>query len=177
MAKKSAVINFDGDNNTLVLQGPWMVAQISSLERLWKRIALPKISSLTIDAKALETLDTAGAWVLQRVLSELKARNITTNITGLGESQQAMLDLVTKQSDKVKIPEKKKYPGFLYCFGKKGEDKALQFVEFLAFIGELFVEFVSTVPQRKKLQWRSIFSHIEDSGCNALPILALLSFG
>ncbi|HEV2613895.1 MAG TPA: ABC transporter permease [Gammaproteobacteria bacterium] len=64
----------------------------------------------------------------------------------------------------------------LVRIGKNSTEKALEFYQFLEFIGELALTFIRLLKNPKNFPYRSIVSVIETTGVNALPLIGLLSF-
>lgn len=169
-------IDYDQAQNgpaTLRLRGAWDVGSLQAIQSEVKkalRKGLPP--ACTLDASGIEALDTAGAWLLQRL------RHGHTEITGLKPEYQDILTLVNRSQ--VKPPPHPPRPRHLTALviriGKASCTVWRETLELLRFIGETSATLFRCIKNPRRLRVASIIRHIDETGINAVPIVALIAF-
>ncbi len=162
--------------NKIICSGNWTLPTIEKLAEQINTLALPVATKLQIEAETITKLDTAGAWMLNQLIKRLTAQKISIDKINLKEKQQNLLSLISNQTiDLTKNKPPKPLKG-LALLGKDTIDRILFFLGFLNFIGEISIQTVKNFLNPLRLPWIAISSTIEDMGCYALPIIALLNF-
>jgi phospholipid/cholesterol/gamma-HCH transport system permease protein len=137
------------------------------------------MTEVTADGARIEALDTAGAWVLQKLLARLKAEGLVVTLTGLRPGFAALLDAVAQQF--AEPPAKaaaaaKTLPTALERIGRSAESALSQTIALLSFVGESAHALVRNMAHPARLRWRPILFNIRTAGFDALPIVGLLAF-
>ena len=70
----------------VIAGGSWIVSEAGALSRLLKRLRLPAVQHARVDMSGIERLDTAGALLLQHLLTALRERGIATELAGASVS-------------------------------------------------------------------------------------------
>src|SRR5262245_53764066 len=66
-----------------VLAGNWTTRRVADVDAQLRKIEEDnKVKKLTIDLKGVGRIDTAGAWLIERLLSAMRARNVETEVIG-----------------------------------------------------------------------------------------------
>lgn len=169
------IIRQHGDQ--LTLAGVWRADRLDVLTAKPLSSHRPeRAATLVIDASQIESLDSAGAWYLQKSLNRLQQSGVEVELKGLGESHRALVDLVARNA----IPEadipREQHPGFLEHVGRDATDTLNGYIAFLAFIGRLTMSSLRIALTPAQLRWSSVVKHIEEGGFDALPIVGLLTF-
>lgn len=182
------------DSQTLNLTGYWTATRLHEVIQkldsfnINSLIISSKNQTVTLDCSNIEALDTAGAWLINNLLKSLKNDNFLINIKGLNAQFSALMTTITEQ-----ITEDKQHPNplssnnfiqknlvnlnkILESAGRSFESICIQTLTFLAFIGETTLALVGCFIHPSRFRWRSVFSNIQISGFNALPIVGLLAF-
>ena len=165
------------DRPRLVLRGDWTAeAAVAAGPRL--ATALRHRAAPHIDLTAVGRIDTAGAHAILRALggridpTRLHARPATARLLELVETAMA-----------AKAKPRRTARGFLAMLiriGKGVGDLAEEFLDTMAFLGNLLVSSARTVallftaPHR--IRWAVIFGQMERAGLDAIPIVALTTF-
>lgn len=169
-------LKIDADTARAVIAGPWTLANLGPL--FARRPALPAgPGRWTFDASRLMGLDTAGAMLLLRVLRGAGLGPGDVDFAGLREADLRLIELVDARSREQEIAEP--YFGFramLERMGRAVARFATQAWELLGFVGLTMVTLAGVFAGRAKLRWTSIVHHMEETGLDAVPIVALLSF-
>lgn len=163
-----------GEETVLRLSGDWTVATLHSVEAEFSGVNLP--ASAAIDVSGLGRMDTAGAFLVDRLVRASGAD--TARLTGRHPSAESLIAQVHAVSDPV--AERPPRPhGFIDLLERLGRGTVAFFRELtatLAFLGETVFTVVRLAVQPWKLRWTSIVSVMEEAGLNAMPIIAFLSF-
>ena len=163
----------------IALSGSWIARSIGEIE--------PKITSLQIatkervvaDGAGIDALDTAGAWVLQKLLQRLRAQGSEVLLQGLRPENERLLQVVSQhaaQEAGLAHAPGNKTISILERTGRRVAGSMEQTLALLAFIGEAALAFGANLSHPGRIRWRPILFNIRTAGVDALPIVGLLSF-
>jgi phospholipid/cholesterol/gamma-HCH transport system permease protein len=155
--------------------GTWTVQGIALLEQHLKDIAWPDAADLEIDSSAISSLDTSGAWLLHRTVSELEKRGRQVRVTGLRPEFSSLLDLISARVV-MSAPLSQSKDGLLAIIGKQAWSGLENMSGMLEFVGESAIALLHLLANPRRIRWRTIFHNIQSAGFEALPIVGLLSF-
>ena len=163
----------------LALSGSWTARSIGAIEPLISSLRVASTAPVTADGTRIEALDTAGAWLLQKLLQRLRDQGSEVSLQGLRPENQRLLDLVAQhaaqQSDLAPAGGSKP-PALLERIGRGAADSVEQTLALLGFIGESALAFCANIAHPGRIRWRPILFNIRSAGVDALPIVGLLSF-
>lgn len=154
--------------------GAWTVDGLEDLDRRLERFHWPAVPELVLDGTAVAAMDTAGAWVLDRVARSLEAAGRRVQWK-LRPQDEALLDMV-RRSAAAGPPPAKARPGLLPRLGRATVDAAGRAVGVLAFMGENTVAAARGLQRPRRIRWRQALHDLQEAGFSALPITGLLSF-
>ena len=161
------------------LSGWWTARGIGTLAPTLDTLAAPAGHALVIDGARIAAFDTAGAWVLQKLLRRLRTAGATVTLRALRADFSKLLEVVGKQVDAT--PDKPAVPAMqpattLAAFGCASAAAYRQAVALLGFVGECAVALAGCIAHPLRFRWRPILYNIRSAGFDALPIVGLLSF-
>ena len=165
---------------SVTLSGRWTARGVGDIER--QIAGLPGEPSATVDGSGIEALDTAGAWMLQRLLAQLHGEGDGPRVSavhGLSPPFARLLDLVAKRMVAQAALTAVVAPREPSAIARLGQSTAVVLSEaqaLLAFIGEVSLAAVGCLAHPGRIRWRSILYNIRSAGVDALPIVGLLSF-
>lgn len=163
----------------LVLSGSWTARGIGAIERQLESVRVPSTTETIADGARIEALDSAGAWVLQKLLLRLRDEGIVVTLHGLRPEFAKLLEVVAQhiadQADQP-APASSQAPTALDHIGRSTEAAFEQAVALLSFVGESAVALAGCVAHPARFRWRPILYNIRSAGFDALPIVGLLSF-
>lgn len=165
----------ESDGNTVRFTGAWIVQETARLGPKMHRMSWPDTAELIFDGSGLTSLDTSGAWLLQRTIQELKRREVQVTLTGFRSEYVALLRLV----ESCNLATESRPPArenFLTRIGQSGWHGFNEFCRMLAFIGETAAVLFHSCLQPRRIRWRPILHNLQSAGFDALPIVGLLSF-
>jgi len=144
-----------------------------------KRIKNQSYSFVKVDCSNMTALDYAGALLLADLSATLCEKNISVVVIGLHPDFQSLLFFARKNlRQKSKVISIKENP-FMSPFIKAGKytiDSVDSFIFFLSFLGESVWHLFRVILTPWKFRYKATAVHIEKSGAQALPIVALASF-
>jgi phospholipid/cholesterol/gamma-HCH transport system permease protein len=164
--------------NQLQCLGAWTLAGINqhTLALSFERINKQKTSSVILDARAISAMDSSGAWQLHRWIQQLAKQGINIQLQGLRNEYQTLFTAIQKRAIPLEtLPQREELTG-LTQLGKKTIDQLLEAQSFLQFVGQSFINGLTTLLHPKQLRFNAVLSVIENTGVKALGIIALLSF-
>lgn len=160
----------------IAVRGDWTLAHGRELAA--KLGKLGKLDAHAgIDAKELTRLDTCGALLLLRLLDSDDERALQ-RIEGLREADAALLKLIAQRGGE-RGDAKPKARGFIALLARMGqalENFAINARSLLGFVGLTLHTLARTLIGRRRLRLTSTVFHMEQTGLDAVPIVALLSF-
>ncbi|MDO8769932.1 MAG: MlaE family lipid ABC transporter permease subunit [Burkholderiaceae bacterium] len=163
----------------LALSGHWTARGIGTIEQQLESVRVPSKTQVTADGARIEALDTAGAWVLQKLLLRLQGEGIVVTLRGLRPEFAKLLEVVSQHlADQVdpSASAARPPPTMLEGVGHSAAAAFEQTVALLGFIGESAVALAGCIAHPARFRWRPILYNIRSAGFDALPIVGLLSF-
>ncbi|MDO8456785.1 MAG: MlaE family lipid ABC transporter permease subunit [Burkholderiaceae bacterium] len=161
------------------LSGSWTVRGIGTIEQQLESVRVPSTTQAIADGARIEALDTAGAWVLQKLLLRLQGEGIGVTLRGLRPEFAKLLDVVAQQvADQAGLSAAtaRPSPTALERVGHSAAAAFEQVVALLGFIGESAYALAGCFAHPARFRWRPILYNIRSAGFDALPIVGLLSF-
>jgi len=163
----------------LALSGSWTARGIGAIEPQLDALSAPSKSEMVVDGARIEALDTAGAWVLQKLLRRLHDEGISVQVRELRPEFAKLMEVVAQhvvdQADKP-ASVASQFPTVLEGIGRNAEAAFEQAVALLGFVGESAIALAGCVTHPARFRWRPILYNIRSAGFDALPIVGLLSF-
>lgn len=169
--------------------GAWTTLSLGGMEAAVEATAVQSGQALSVDARGLTALDSAGAWVLQSLLARQQgpADGQTLMPAGLNSAQTALLERVAQRVHALgaqPAPEQaavnstalKAAGQVLQMLGRTSHAGALQALAVLSLLGELAMSVSKTVLHHRRWRWRQVLFNIRSAGVDAVPIVGLLSF-
>jgi phospholipid/cholesterol/gamma-HCH transport system permease protein len=175
----SATLTRDAAGQRLMLAGDWTLAHYTDLQRRAGELAGAIDGDTVIDTHRLGAMDTSGAFVVAELLGSARTRQLARDDV-LPAARRALLQTVGDAMDTYCTGTKQKRDaGFVVMLERIGralEGTWKQTATLLAFIGITLQGFLATAWRPRRWRVTSLVSHIEQTGLDAVPILALLSF-
>jgi phospholipid/cholesterol/gamma-HCH transport system permease protein len=134
--------------------------------------------SIVFDLAAVETLDTAGAWLLHCTLRALQDAGAQVELEGLKPPQAALLHQVEANYRPCQIqpPQQNLVVQIVAGVGQTTLQLIDSAASFVSFLGKVILVSVHSVLHPRRLRLTSTVFHMEQVGLNAMPIVGLISF-
>ncbi len=166
----------------LDLGGNWVLSNYNALQKtlgdFQRKTANTPITK--VNAGKLENLDTVGAQLLVNMLGSNNIDLVISQISGLSSERTEMLKAVAKAlSDEEPLPKPEQASPVLEFLSDIGSAVARFYQQFMALMGFSGLTLQSIFANLlRPSQWRltPIVAQIHQTGFNALPIIALLTF-
>jgi len=172
------------DHRLFVMTGEWQLADAARLDReladAVKAASRPgdRQRPVRLVLDQLESLDTAGAWLIVRTFEQLERAGLSPTIGGAQSQHAALLDRLRSEHPEPARDEETA-PAWLRLIGHLGETTIhvmQQAGQMLSFIGAAAIALAQVIVRPQRLRLGAISHHLEQTGVNALPIVALMSF-
>ena len=161
----------------LSLSGSWTALGLGSIQPQLEALPAPAASGLVVDGARIESLDTAGAWILRKLLQRLGGEGTAVEVRGLRPEFAKLLELLGQQvAGQPAAAPAVPIPSALETLGRSAAAGFDQAVALLGFVGECAFALAGCVAHPARFRWRPILYNIRTAGFDALPIIGLLSF-
>ena len=163
----------------LILSGLWTARGVHAIDQPLAAVTVATTAPVMADAAGIEALDTAGAWVLHKLLQRLRSAGATVTLRGLRPEFDKLLTVVAQHvADQARAPKlaTPAPPSALAQIGRSTVAAWEQAVALLSFVGENAIAFANCFAHPARWRWRPILFNIRNAGFDALPIVGLLSF-
>lgn len=179
-ATGSAELDASAQPPRLRIAGDWTLAHYVALESRVDALASSVPDSARIELDGLAELDTAGASLLVRLLGPKRIADLADAAAGLPPARRALLETVGKALDAYQKPRRERRSSavaeVLARIGRTMESVWRQQLQLLGFIGMTLETMARTLPRPRRWRITSLVAHIEQTGLDAVPIVALLTF-
>ena len=169
----------EGQSLTVEGGGDWTVTRSAHLDGLFGGLMFDGIRNVTVDVSGLTALDTAGAHIIHRTMSELDKRGIATELAGLDAAYKPLLTIVTEADDQPHEALHEEPHFILAMFERVGRtfvDAMIEAKRLVNFFGLTIIAFGSAITRPRRLRPIALINQIEQTGLNAVPIVCLLNF-
>ncbi len=171
-------IQTKGDSLYCLLNGPWTLAGARAMEQGADQLmlAVGEARDIVFNLGAIESLDTAGAWLIDRCRVQLQSKGAQVRIEGATDAQVMLLDQVHYHPfEKTRQPREGAFYEMMADIGDGVVGAGRDVFRGISFLGEITVAFVRVFhPRRFRLT--SIVYHIESFALRGLPIIMLINF-
>ncbi|HSO44434.1 MAG TPA: ABC transporter permease, partial [Rhodoferax sp.] len=134
---------------------------------------------LTVDASGIQALDTAGAWVLQKLLAGPRGDGAGVSLRGLPVEFAQLLEGVRQHAvaqSREPVPAAPPAPSVWESTGRAAASTLEQLLAMLSFVGESAHALADWLLHPSRIRWRAVLFNLRSAGFDALPIVGLLSF-
>jgi phospholipid/cholesterol/gamma-HCH transport system permease protein len=178
------------DAQHVAVSGAWTVLHLEGVQAGVDTLASSADAGLAVDAQGLTALDSAGAWLLQSVLSRTRAQagqgGDAPVPEGLDARQRTLLARVAQRMHATAGPNGPNgsagteapaaADNALQAIGRASHAAGFQALAVLALLGELAVAVSGSLLHPGRWRWRQVLFNVRTSGVDALPIVGLLAF-
>jgi phospholipid/cholesterol/gamma-HCH transport system permease protein len=167
-----------GDELVIAAGGEWTVAAAPALDASLRRLALDRARTARFELGAIDSLDSAGAWLIWRTRCALDHAGIRTTMEGLRPQHAPLFAKITEIGEPAPVRHPRHSPlvDMLARIGRSVFTIGRQARQLIGFLGAIVVALLRLLYRPGRIRFTSLVSHLEQVGLNALPILGLLSF-
>ena len=157
-----------------VLSGNWTARTVADADQKLAAMGDSDVAEVVVDGSHLETIDSVGAWILQRQFKKIRDTGRSIRLLDWSPHVQQLLDAVEKQIDTPLLAAP--HESSLEKIGMKGVAAWKGMFALLSFIGECAFVLMRIAPQPKRWRWLQVLKNIQIAGFDALPIIGLTAF-
>jgi len=177
-AAPSASVQQRGPGALVVLGGDWVLgatgAEAAAVVRAVE--ALPAGTSLSFDARALGTWDSALIALLLRLDGVARDKRLTLQADALPEGARHLLALATAVPERVEARKQAAAPPMLDRLGAGAVSASRATGSFVDFVGETALALGRFVTGRAQMRSRDLGLALQQAGIDALPVVSLVNF-
>ena len=159
--------------------GDWTLTHYAMLRHEVQRLGERIDARSQVELDGLGALDTAGAGLLVELLGQERIAAIEAWAPELPAERLALLRSVARSMDQPEAEPPEQGYGFgdvLAHIGRTMQSIWRQQRDLLGFIGLTLQTLALTLPRPRRWRLTALVAHIEQTGLNAIPIVALLTF-
>ncbi len=175
----SAILDTSSSPPCLRLSGDWTLANYASLKRSASALAGQFGEDAAVDLSQLGKLDTAGASLLVELLGPQRLKQLEAD-SPLPEASRHLLHSVQWSLNEFCIPPRHpEIPVLTQLLARIGAAVDTLYQDsrqLLGFIGLIIATLATRAFQPKRWRITPVVAHIEQTGLDAAPIVALLTF-
>ena len=175
MANQAGSLVVDADG-ALCCAGAWTLDHLPDLEQQITALPTTVAGQILCDVGAIAAMDTSGAWLLQRTLSQFERSGSTITIQGMSSEISALMQTVARSWTQTAQFQRAAPASWLERLGKWAWSAGENLHKALTFIGEATTAFVSLFSRAQRMRWRVLLYDLQVDGLNGMPIVGLLSF-
>ena len=160
------------------LSGEWTIDSGAAIERLTTSLAISARGkrNATLDISAVEALDTAGAWVIDRTRQLLEANGVAAKLTGVRDEYATLLtEARYRVYETAKEPRRFLATGLLGDIGASIASVGSDFVASLGFLGQIVAAGLGNVFTPSRWRLTPLVFHIENFALRGAPIIILIN--
>lgn len=160
--------------------GHWQGTAIGDLHARLAKLPLPEGGRAEIDLSGLESVDSAGAWLIHSLVLGLQQRGAEVSVSGASPDIAGLLDRVSEIEQPKREEMSRTYaPQWVLILERCGKSTfiALQSLAgLLSFLGATTLAIGRTIVNPRRFRLTAFLFHVEQTGLNALGIVGLINF-
>ncbi len=156
-------------------QGSWTIPYLTQLQFMMTKMAWPLEAELRWDVMNITAMDTGGAVVLYRTMTQLRNEGRQVSLEGLRPEFEELLQVVSANWGRVSGLESSR-EGYRQRLEQWKSRQAQQAVKALEFLGECTVTVIESLKRPSMIRKQALIHSLEQDGFHALPITGLLAF-
>lgn len=174
-------VDAQADNGVLrvVLTGNWTTHRVGPVDRAMRDLeAKNGVEKVEIDVSGMGRMDTAGAWMLDRLAKSFNARNIETSLVGASKEDAILLDAVEPATDKA--DSEPQVPPFIVIRWLETIGRGVyaifdDFVAAMYILGATIRGGQMKSGRGQSINVTAIVHQIDRMGVGAIPVVVLMS--
>ncbi len=164
----------------LTAEGSWTVAHARSLDGLIDETVqrMPPGQPVSVDMHRITTLDTYGAWLIERLVRARENLPGGVRLEGLPERYKSLFDQIQRadRTSPVPAPSRFSIGGKLEQLGRATVGFGNELVAFASMLGALVLSLGRVITNPRSFRLTSTVHHLDRVGWKAVPIMLLITF-
>lgn len=177
MQAPTVTIEAGAERTVAALAGSMVIAHVDALRRALAPVG-ERRGSVEIDLSGVDVLDTSGAWLVVELRRHLKAAGAEVSLAGVTEPQSGLIETVEASLPDHGLPDRprRSLKDWLADVGAATALTAATIRDMLGLLGMVLACIAGLVLRPWRLRLTSLVFHMQASGLNAVPIVALMAF-
>ncbi len=160
--------------------GVWVTRTVETIDAEMRKLEQRKEHSrLVLDLADVERVDTAGAWIFDRLVFANENRGVEARIDGASESAKILIEAVRDAALKKQDASRNRGPGTLLAFfewvGRGVYHMRDDFIASMHILGATIRGGQMKLGRGHGINPAAIASHIDRMGVGAIPVVVLMS--
>jgi phospholipid/cholesterol/gamma-HCH transport system permease protein len=162
------------------LAGNWTTRRVALVDKTMRAIPTRNgFRSLVVDISEVGRMDTAGAWLIDRLVSTAGAKGIETRIEGQNEISKILLGAVGDATHKRSSHRAEARPGVIILIlakiGERVYEMRNDFLAAMNILGATIRGGQMKLGRGHSINMAAIFNQIDRMGVGAIPVVVLMS--
>jgi phospholipid/cholesterol/gamma-HCH transport system permease protein len=170
------------DIGLLFCGGDWRLPDLAQLDReLLDGLAgfgETTPAKVRVVLERLQSLDTAGCWLIVRTIRTLEQSGCDVRLVGAQPMHGALIERISSIDPQACEAAPAEHPSLrlILSIGRTTIEVVQGCGSFLSFAGAVTLAFVRQLLMPWRIRFTAIVHHLEQTGVNAIPIVALMAF-
>jgi phospholipid/cholesterol/gamma-HCH transport system permease protein len=168
-----------GDGVVLLLAGAWIVGAGKALETGAASLTseVGDVKSVILDLSAIQRLDTAGAWVIDRARAQIAEAGAAVDYRGARPEHTLLIkDAGYQPFEASKDVRPWHAVVLLSAVGETVYESGVDFADIVDYLGEIVTMFGRLALRPLRWRWTSMVYHLERFSLRSAPIILLINF-
>lgn len=181
-AAAGAVSSFEllpeGDGLRLRFVGDWTTRALARHDAALRRLDLQGARRVAVDLGACSAIDSAGAWVLDRTLEDLRQRGAEVTLVDCSPEIDTLLGTIARKHCELPPAPPAENPLIAVAIrvGRETLRIGREARDLISFLGLTIIVLLRSLMKPWRIRYTPLIAHMEQTGLNALPIVGLISF-
>ncbi len=163
----------------VALSGIWTTRTIGMVDAEMRQLAQDAAQAVEIDLSDVSKMDTAGAWVVERLVATLSEKGVDASVSGGSESVSTLLDAVGESAHRPDEPPptdtRNVVVRTLEGIGRGVYDMRDDGAAAMNVLGATIAGAQSKAGRGHAVNITAIVHHMDKMGVGAIPVVALMS--
>ncbi|RJG44980.1 ABC transporter permease [Mesorhizobium sp. DCY119] len=169
-----------GDALSYALSGAWTTRTVALIDADVRKIEARKgAGAMTLDLSGIERIDTAGAWLVDRLIRSAEAQGTSAKLEGESEVASILLGAIREASDKAGDDAVATRPNFIIAIleniGRGVYAMLDDFLAAMSILGSTIRGAQMKLGRGHGVNLAAIFNQIDRMGVGAIPVVVLMS--
>jgi phospholipid/cholesterol/gamma-HCH transport system permease protein len=161
----------------LTARGAWVIDTAEALDGVADSATRNVSGPVVVDLSGVTHIDTSGAWLITRIANSLAAAGTSVEMTGMSENARRLIAAVESvQHAPVEEPRQRFIlVQLLETLGRSTVNARNDILQALSILGGVVRGIFRAILRPSRFRFTSIVFHLDRSGLQAVPIIALIS--
>ncbi len=173
-----ANVHTQGGVLTVTLTGDWTTRSVGPLDTQMRDLeATERVTQATIDLSSIGRMDTAGAWLVDRLMTRLQRRGVETTLVGASDEDNILLDAMELPEEGADAPPERPFIliRWLEGIGRSIYSVRDDIISALYILGATIRGGQMKSGRGQSINFAAVVTQIDRMGVGAIPVVVLMS--